>query len=575
MRQILATRKSLPCWLLVAILWPAAAARADRFPPDPVEELRLALRAPLREPAAREKLLTKRVDALRTLGEIRRALQLQEWNLDEGIDEKLQAIDRPLREKLAARFEQGVREAFKGSPIQQKAAAQMLAELGLTVRGIQARTNLSRAFTQELVNAIQQGEPSVRQAAARALGQIYPDPQVAVPALAGLLRSGNPADRVAALDGLLALLRTVTQNQTKSGNTLQPDIMPADVVGVGRLIVPVATGAIGDPDVRVRRLAAEIVLESAESLERLTPDIRAQEPFVGLEDPRKKAEEDFGNLLPLMNGLKDQAPQLARGMRDGDALVRRRLHRAAEEMGVARIRLLARAGSIAELEGKVEPPEPGKLLPPVKLPEDPLLDALLVLEPALTEGVSDPDLQARLSAIDALETLVTYARPAAPALTRALDDPNRFVRWAAARVLGRIGPVDRVDSVPGLTRMLNDSDLDLRRAAAVALGRYGPAGKAAVPTLIEVLGAPDAEMRVAAIHSLVGIGTDSAPAIPWFARLLSDLDARVRQAAAEALGKFGPAAREAVPALRAALNDENPEVRRTVSDALLSILPPK
>src|SRR5207253_2223130 len=122
--------------------------------PDPVEELRLALRAPLRDPAVREKLLTKRVEALRTLGQLRRALQLQEWGLDEGLEEKLQAIDRPLREKVAARFEQGMREAFKGSPTMQKAAAQMLAEIGLTIRGIQGRANLSRAFTQDLVNAI-------------------------------------------------------------------------------------------------------------------------------------------------------------------------------------------------------------------------------------------------------------------------------------------------------------------------------------------------------------------------------------------------------------------------------------
>src|SRR5262249_49361877 len=161
----------------------------------------------------REKLLTKRVEALKTLGDLRRALQLQEWRPDEGFDEKLQ-IDRPLREKVAARFEQGIREAFKGTPTMQKAAAQMLGEMGLSVRGTQGGINLSRAFTQDLVNAIKQDDPGVRQTAARALGQVYPDPEVALPALAGLLRSDLPADRVAALDGLLGLLRTVALNQT-------------------------------------------------------------------------------------------------------------------------------------------------------------------------------------------------------------------------------------------------------------------------------------------------------------------------------------------------------------------------
>src|SRR5262249_5252029 len=160
-------------------------------------------------PSAREKLLTKRVEALKTLGQLRRALQLQEWRLDEGLDDKAQGIDRPLREKVASRFEQGIREAFKGSPTMQKPAAQMRAGIGRPLRGRQARTNLSRACPQALVSAIKQGEPGVRQAAARALGQSSPDPEGAVPALAGLLHSDLPADRVAALDGMLALLRTV------------------------------------------------------------------------------------------------------------------------------------------------------------------------------------------------------------------------------------------------------------------------------------------------------------------------------------------------------------------------------
>jgi HEAT repeat protein len=574
MRWFLSIRTSVPCWLLVAILWPTAAARADRFPPDPVEELRLALKATVRDPAAREKIVSKRIEALKTLGQLRRALQLQEWN-DEGLDERLQAIDRPLREKVVARFEQGIREALKGTPTMQKAAAQMLAEMGLNVRGLQPRTTLARTFTPDLINVIKQGEPSARQAAARALGQIYPDLQLAVPALADLLRSDNPADRVAALDGLLGLIQTAALNQTKSSKTIGPETTPADVAAVGRAVVPVAASAVVDPDVQVRRLAAETVEECAASLERLTPDIRAEEPLGGLEEARRQAEEERTALLPLMIALKDVASLLARGMLDSDAQVRVRLHRTAEEMGVARLRLLRRAASIAEMEGTVEIPPPGKLLPPIKLPEDPLLEALHVVLPALTAGVADPNLQGRLSAIDALETLVVDARPAAPALTRALEDPDRFVRWAAARVLGRIGPVQGVNPVPALTRMLDSSDLDLRRAAAVALGRYGPVARAAIPTLIEALGATDAEMRVSATHSLEAIGTDAAPAIPVFARLLSDPDARVRQAAAEALGLFGPMAKEAVPALRAALNDGNADVRRAASDALLSILRPE
>jgi HEAT repeat protein len=571
MRLFLSMRASLPCWLLVASLWTAGGVRADRFPPDPVEELRLALRTTSRDPAAREKLLTRRVEALRSLTDLRRALQLQEWR-DEDPDDRIKAIDVPLREAIVRRFEQGVREALKADPTTQKAVARMLAEMGLSIRGTQLKTGLARIFAPDLANLIKQGDPGAREAAARALGQIHADPEVAVPALAGLLRSDLPADRVAATDGLLGMMRTVTGSASRSrspGGGVE--IAPADMVSVGRAIVPVAAAALGDPDVRVRRLAAATLEETTKGLEKLVPETRSEEQLGTQEDTRRQVEEERATLLPLMSALKDHAPALARAMGDADVHIRRSLNRAAEDMGVARVRLLRRAANIAEADGSTEP-APRDKVPAVKLPEDPLLDALRVTRPALTAGVSDPDLRAKLSAIDALETIGQEARPAAPALVRALVDPNRFVRWAAARVVGRIGPVPEVDAVPALTRLLDDTDLDLRRGAAVALGRYGPVARAAVPTLIDALGATDAEMRIAAIRSLEGIGTDSSPAIPSLSRLLADRDARVRQTAAEALGKFGPTADGAVPFLRAALNDENAAVRQAASDALLNIL---
>src|SRR5262249_3700834 len=121
------------------------------------------------------------------------------------------------------------------------------------------------------------------------------------------------------------------------------------------------------------------------------------------------------------------------------------------------------------------------------LPEDPLLEALRAALPALAAGVSDPDPRVRLASLDALEPMISEGRPAAPALVKALDDKNRFVRWAAARTLGRIGPVPGVDAVTPLVRMLRDPDLDLARGAALALSRYGPAARAAVPALVQLL----------------------------------------------------------------------------------------
>jgi HEAT repeat protein len=60
------------------------------------------------------------------------------------------------------------------------------------------------------------------------------------------------------------------------------------------------------------------------------------------------------------------------------------------------------------------------------------------------------------------------------------------VRVWAALLLGRLGP-DARKAVPALTRALNDRDTFVRDAAASALGRIGPAAKEAAPAFITLL----------------------------------------------------------------------------------------
>jgi HEAT repeat protein len=60
------------------------------------------------------------------------------------------------------------------------------------------------------------------------------------------------------------------------------------------------------------------------------------------------------------------------------------------------------------------------------------------------------------------------------------------VRVRAALLLGRLGP-DARKAVPALTRALNDRDTFVRDAAAGALGRIGPAAKEAAPAFIAFL----------------------------------------------------------------------------------------
>jgi hypothetical protein len=560
--------------VVTAALFCATIGRADRFPPDPAEELRQALKAPTPNRNLRE-----RVEALRSLADMRRALGLPEWRTETGDADDLASGDRQALLLLIERFKKDVRQVLKqGTPEARLVVMDMLAEMGPSVAFRTSKDaksdekGIARTFTAELADLIKRGDtPSVRRSAARALGQIFPDPDVAVSALGDLFASRNVEDRRAAAGGLVGVMRTASQLASKSGTTTGPAVTRGDIVQTARAVVPLASRGLSDPEVEIRRLSAEAILEAAGALN------------YGKED-RDLLEQTRGDLLSALEVFKGEIPALGKALHDVDLEVRLLIQRALEELGGARQRLLrvpAQASVPAEtprLDGaRGAAFDRGRLtLMTMKIQAaaaaDPLLGALRDLLPTLRAQVHDPNVRIRLGAIDVLETLGSAAAPAVPDLVQALRDHDRFVRWAAARTLGKMGITEPAIVVPSLARLLSDEDFDVRLSATAALDRFGPAAEAAVPDLVQATKASDAEIREAAIRTLGGIGTGAQPAVPALAAALSDPDARVRQIAAEVLGRFGSLAASAEPALRRALDDLNAEVRKAASDALLSIL---
>ena len=75
-----------------------------------------------------------------------------------------------------------------------------------------------------------------------------------------------------------------------------------------------------------------------------------------------------------------------------------------------------------------------------------------------------------LAAVGALGRLKDPA--AAPALTKALEDPDPNVRWAAVGALGRLKDPA---AAPALTKALEDPDENVRKAARRVLDGLGVA----------------------------------------------------------------------------------------------------
>jgi HEAT repeat protein len=192
--------------------------------------------------------------------------------------------------------------------------------------------------------------------------------------------------------------------------------------------------------------------------------------------------------------------------------------------------------------------------------------------PALIKALDDADRQVWAYAVTAIANLGPEAKDAVPKLLEGLDSQkSRGFRprdkaqtlFRSAFALTQIGDAAK----PELIASLKAEDTSLRLGAAKALGGMGPKAADAVPALIENLGHADGELRTEIAESLASIGKD---AVAPLTAALGGSDAKVRAGSARALGVLGHEASSAGPQLlEKAGADEDPAVRA----AALAVLP--
>ncbi|MBV9604899.1 MAG: HEAT repeat domain-containing protein [Solirubrobacterales bacterium] len=146
---------------------------------------------------------------------------------------------------------------------------------------------------------------------------------------------------------------------------------------------------------------------------------------------------------------------------------------------------------------------------------------------------------------------------AAPALVRALEDPDRSVRIAAARSLGRL-------RVPDAGAALVAAAAQRRAPAGLVRWALLQVGPPALPELRALLSSPNERERAAALQ-LIGLLGGPSDAAEAEARL-RDSSALVRTQAARALGRVG--GERNLAALLGALEDRIPPVRGAAATSL-------
>jgi hypothetical protein len=173
------------------------------------------------------------------------------------------------------------------------------------------------------------------------------------------------------------------------------------------------------------------------------------------------------------------------------------------------------------------------------------------------------------------------ANQAIPALTDALSDPDRMVRFDAALSLKEMGPAAS-NAVPALDRVVaytgtgpeTNNLFFLRAAAAVALGKIGPAATNALLALQAALHESNAYLRGQSAVAIWRISGDVDTTLPVLLHEMPGTTEASKWDWIIALGEMGPRAQAAVPQLKVELQqDKRQWVLGYVTNALRRIDP--
>jgi len=341
-------------------------------------------------------------------------------------------------------------------------------------------------------------EPSVRQSAAKALGVMGAfAKESAGPALIGALADSDKDVRLAAAESLGGMEVAVTDvpdlvkalkhqdlevrkfaaqalgNLGPQARGVVPDLIEASksgdaqvsgaaIVALGQIgadaksAVPTIMDALNKKDTRDLAIVA---------LGKIGPDAKAAVPELA---KNLKTKEIQGLVIEALGKIGKQAksavPELADLLKDSD-----------KEVKPAIITALGRMGK----DAKPAVPALGSCLSPDDRETSiQALGLLADLGPDAKDAVGDivalfvdenlrPDNKLRSEAV---RTLAKIGKPAVPLLTKALGNPNRYMKAGVIEALGDIGP-DAKGALPTIQRLASNPDPVVSRAAARAAAK--------------------------------------------------------------------------------------------------------
>jgi HEAT repeat protein len=172
----------------------------------------------------------------------------------------------------------------------------------------------------------------------------------------------------------------------------------------------------------------------------------------------------------------------------------------------------------------------------------------------LADTLRTADVRNRILAASDLAHLGAAARPALPALRRALRDPIHTVSLASARALVRLD-AHSVEAIESIQALMAHSDPSVRSAAVKTLADLGRRGSAALPSLLKVLRDSDSSVRATAACAVGSVAADlPQEGVAALVALLKQEDNElVWRQAIRSLASLGSHTWSAIPTLKARL----------------------
>jgi HEAT repeat protein/beta-lactamase regulating signal transducer with metallopeptidase domain len=190
----------------------------------------------------------------------------------------------------------------------------------------------------------------------------------------------------------------------------------------------------------------------------------------------------------------------------------------------------------------------------------------------LIEELTNGTRNGRLFALSALARLGGNAKPAGPAVARAITDKDFHVRTGAISALPSIDG-NEPGAVPALVKALKDEYRPNRGEAVAALTRIGPQNKQVIPALLEALKNEDAHTRYQAVVQLTNMDIKSRAFDSSFIEALKDMDHRIRDQAWFGLQRRHPDAKTIAPLLLEALKGGDVNLRYNLINYLTQLGP--